>query len=100
MSLKHFFGDVTPLSKILAAVVFITLPFVGFWVGMQYGDVRGSDGEIGGFVQNTEIIPTAKNMKLTLRDGETATFEGLSISNASGGHKILQAPEGGRGGSP
>jgi hypothetical protein len=28
---------VTTLSKITAAIVFITLPFVGFWVGMQYG---------------------------------------------------------------
>ncbi len=28
---------VTPLSKTIAAIVFITLPFVGFLFGVQYG---------------------------------------------------------------
>lgn len=29
-------NQVTPVSKILAAVVFITLPFIGFFVGFTY----------------------------------------------------------------
>ncbi len=33
---KNVLFEVTTLSKVLAAVLFIILPFVGFWVGMQY----------------------------------------------------------------
>jgi hypothetical protein len=29
-------NKVTPTSKILAAVVFISLPFLGFWLGLQF----------------------------------------------------------------
>lgn len=36
MDLKTQFTTVTTLSKILAALVFIALPFIGFYFGMQY----------------------------------------------------------------
>jgi hypothetical protein len=34
---KHHFTTVTPLSRALAMLLFIVLPFVGFWVGTKYG---------------------------------------------------------------
>lgn len=33
------FNQVTWYSKLLALVIFITLPFVGFWLGVQYQKV-------------------------------------------------------------
>ena len=34
---KEQFTTVTPLSKALAMIVFITLPFAAFFLGMNYG---------------------------------------------------------------
>ena len=36
MSKKNAFNTVTPLSKAIALVMFITFPFIGFYLGMQY----------------------------------------------------------------
>lgn len=36
MQLPNSFTTVTPLSKIIAAVLFITFPFLGFYLGVQY----------------------------------------------------------------
>ncbi|PIR43231.1 hypothetical protein COV24_03710 [candidate division WWE3 bacterium CG10_big_fil_rev_8_21_14_0_10_32_10] len=36
MKLPKQLTTVTPFSKILFAVLFITLPFLGFWLGMEY----------------------------------------------------------------
>lgn len=36
MHLPPALTTVTPLSKILAMILFITLPFVGFWLGREY----------------------------------------------------------------
>ncbi len=43
MPLPKSFTTVTPFSKILAAVLFITFPFVGFLAGMQYQKVTSSN---------------------------------------------------------
>ncbi len=43
--------QVTPLSKILAAVIFITLPFVAFFIGSQYGEY------------NTDTLNNASNLR-------------------------------------
>lgn len=37
--LPSSFTTVTPISKFLAMLLFITLPFVGFYLGMQYGKI-------------------------------------------------------------
>lgn len=34
--LIKFFNSVTPFSKIIAVVLFITSPFIGFYIGMEY----------------------------------------------------------------
>lgn len=36
MPLPKSTTTVTTLSKLLAAILFIALPFIGFWVGMEY----------------------------------------------------------------
>ncbi len=36
MPLPKSLTTVTPLSKIIAAILFITFPFLGFYLGMQY----------------------------------------------------------------
>lgn len=36
MARKNAFNTVTPLSKGLAFIMFVTFPFVGFYMGMQY----------------------------------------------------------------
>ena len=36
MKLPKWAITITPLSKILALIIFITFPMVGFWLGMQY----------------------------------------------------------------
>lgn len=36
VSKKNFLFEVSTFSKILAAIVFITLPFVGFYIGMKF----------------------------------------------------------------
>ncbi|MDO8269654.1 MAG: hypothetical protein Q7T54_03225 [Candidatus Levybacteria bacterium] len=36
MTKKNSFNTVTPLSKAIAFFLFVTLPFVGFYFGMQY----------------------------------------------------------------
>lgn len=46
---------VTPLSKSVAAIVFITLPFVGFLFGVQYGR----------FIQNTENSQSLPNYPIS-----------------------------------
>ncbi len=36
MAKKNAFNTVTPLSKALALVMFVTFPFIGLYLGMQY----------------------------------------------------------------
>jgi ABC-type oligopeptide transport system substrate-binding subunit len=98
MALRKFFCEVTSLSKILSAVISIVLPFVGFWLGMQYGSGTQQNGEAVNYYKNTETLSPPKTMKLTIHNDESAVFEGLTVTNIDGGHKILQSPDGGRGG--
>lgn len=40
MKLPKYFTTVTPFSKALAMILFIALPFVGFWFGVKYQTVN------------------------------------------------------------
>ena len=45
---EHWYAPltkVTPVSKVLALVLFIALPFIGFWFGVQYANER-ADGVV------------------------------------------------------
>jgi len=37
-NINNSFTTVTPVSKVLAAVLFIILPFIAFYLGMMYQD--------------------------------------------------------------
>lgn len=39
MALPSSFTTVTPISKFIAMLLFITLPFAGFYLGIQYGKI-------------------------------------------------------------
>jgi len=43
-SLKRHLTTVTPFSKYLAMILFVALPFVGFWLGMQYQETEKDEG--------------------------------------------------------
>ena len=36
MSKKNAFNTVTPISKLIAFIMFVTFPFIGFYLGIQY----------------------------------------------------------------
>ena len=36
MAKKNAFNTVTPLSKAIALIMFVSFPFIGFFVGMEY----------------------------------------------------------------
>lgn len=40
VSIKNKYMEITPLSKYLAMVLFVILPFVGGWVGYSYAPVK------------------------------------------------------------
>lgn len=67
---------VTTVSKILAAVVFITLPFVGFWLGMGWGEKMSEVPVVETVEQSTSI---AVSSDVDTRDEKNLT---LQSSNA------------------
>lgn len=42
MRIETEFNKVTWYSKLLALVIFITLPFVGFYLGVKYEELKNS----------------------------------------------------------
>lgn len=46
VSKKNVLFEVTTVSKSLAAVLFVTLPFVGFWIGTKYSKEINSDAQM------------------------------------------------------
>ena len=53
MNLPQSFTTVTPFSKILALVLFITFPIVGFWIGIKY--------QLNKFTHESTQIPIKEN---------------------------------------
>jgi hypothetical protein len=54
----------TPLSKMLALILFIALPFVGFWFGQQYGKFQSSDVQREPAVTQKESASVTRNENL------------------------------------
>lgn len=52
---KNVLFEVTPVSRVLATILFIILPFVGFWIGYTYG----SNNSITNV--STTVAPNTKN---------------------------------------
>ncbi len=60
MKLPQSFTTVTPLSKVLALILFISLPFIGFYLGYQYGSIL-----IVNNIPNTVPVTLNKNQYIT-----------------------------------
>jgi len=61
---KNILFEVTTLSKILAAILFIILPFVGFWVGYNYNNTAKV---VENTVLNTGIISNENEKIITTK---------------------------------
>lgn len=60
--MSHHFTTVTPLSKTIAFILFITLPFLGFFLGVKYGEMRAAveeqENHLGTFLQQVQPTPS------------------------------------------
>ncbi len=59
---KNAFNTVTPLSKFIALAMFVSLPFLGFYLGMQYQKSLDSNK----FIPETPIQRKACSMEAKL----------------------------------
>lgn len=77
---KNVLFEVTTLSKTLAAILFITLPFVGFWIGYTYNNTEVKENIISPIenpsVTNIETIATPAKLvslqKVTVKSTEVS----------------------------
>jgi hypothetical protein len=59
-------NKVTPLSKALAMLLFIALPFVGFWLGVEHKNDK---------LENLNIKSTTKDINLTSMSGSSSSHK-------------------------
>jgi hypothetical protein len=105
-SKKNFLFEVTTVSKTLAALLFITLPFAGFWIGTKYSInpenyiYTSTIPEVDDFEQTpqneTPIVPTENVSEgLTIPEGgtllsaETGIFKGYLSKNVLNENEVL-----------
>jgi hypothetical protein len=77
--IPQYFIKVTPLSKVLAMVLFVILPFAGFWLGKNY-QAKVQPREI--YVTQEKIVsiyPTESPDMLSQRCGEMPPDSKLNI---------------------
>lgn len=74
-SLPNSLTMVTPLSKFVTAILFITLPFVGFYLGVKYNQVTNSSSlviqpteSINSNTSSTSVVPTSSTVNNTPTD--------------------------------
>jgi hypothetical protein len=68
-NLKNQFTEVTKFSKVVAAIVFITLPFVGFYIGTRYGTETVVINQVSSQVIDTKV-QESQYKKTHYGDGE------------------------------
>lgn len=60
--LSQHFTKVTPLSKTIAFILFIGLPFLFFFIGVQYGEMRAAteqqEHQINTYLQQAQPTPS------------------------------------------
>jgi hypothetical protein len=66
---RSFLCTVTPFSKYLAVVLFVALPFVGFWVGTEYGN---SERAIDASMDNAVVAEMRHELCATFNTGGRA----------------------------
>jgi len=91
---KHFF-TVTPLSKILALALFVALPFLGFWVGLNFQ----SDLKETNKLTNIQLTDTPNNVEELKQDfllvsEDFVKFEMTSLHGLYGGYNVLIGADG------
>lgn len=90
----HPVNQVTPLSKYLALVIFVTLPFVGAYIGYQLAPEKVVEVQ----VMTTEIQPAAVETKTvstnTVRSPERILFNGEITGYVINDGKLFYTPFG------
>ncbi len=112
-------NEVRWYSKLLALVLFIGLPFVGFWLGIKYQELRGplsilvsgpvdtvatpttsslgliaekrSSSTTNLVAQKIETVPA--NRDFTILDFQNVTFTIDSVHKATGGQPVAKSTE-------
>jgi hypothetical protein len=88
VGLKEQFTTVTPLSKFLAMVLFVALPFVGFWFGQHFKMTTGVGYEKNiknSSLINTETDPTESPIPITSLSSDRT----LDNDDASESYRIV-----------
>ena len=78
---KHVLFEVTPVPRVLAAILFIILPFVGFWIGTKYSKEINSDVQMVTTPSTVNEVPKPQNV-ITVEEN-TGVIERLSIPEDS-----------------
>ena len=76
---KNVLFEVTTISKVLAAVLFIILPFVGFWVGYNF-----NTHSITTPVSTTPITVTENNISSAIKQTANNNLAGTCLSEEKG----------------
>lgn len=89
MSLPSWATTVTPFSKILALILFISFPIFGFVFGMKYqSTVDKSNEELYSNIQSNAIKPTLSNLPAMTPSNLPSVLPSDSIKNSSSSSNI------------
>ena len=81
---KNVLFEVTLLSTVLTTILFIVLPFVGFWIGIQYNIVNlKTSPELNNVFSSPEIDVPQATASQTQQDLEVTNYEsnGFTVIN-------------------
>ncbi len=78
---KNVLFEVTTVSKSLAAILFVILPFVGFWIGTKYSKEINSEVQIVTIPSSVNEVPKPQNVVTTVDN--TEVIKGLAIPEDS-----------------
>ena len=78
---KNVLFEVTTASRVLAAILFITLPFIGFWIGTKYSKEINSEVQIVTIPSSVNEVPKPQNIITAVEN--TGVIKSLSIPEDS-----------------
>lgn len=82
---QNSFTKVTPLSKYLVLVLFVALPFVGFWLGYKYAPEKVM--EVEGIVE--EDVSHSSSLQSVSGQSKIETNKGEIIASSSSASQIM-----------
>jgi len=74
------FTDVTPLSKYLAMILFITLPFIGGWIGYQYAPEK--------VVEVESIVEVEKKVEAEAESSKSKYTDEIRVGDVVAGMEV------------